>query len=270
MAASVSSAVVKPNTALDRLNTSVALLDAGLRFVYANPAFVDLTGLVVWRDSPLEVIGDAAPALRELIERMHAAQSTLAVRGFELATRDPPLHVDIAVSAGPDGGVLLEMHAQGQPESVLAAPRISQSLRGLAHEVKNPLAGLRGAAQLLLRRASEPDQQRLAELIITEADRLDALTDRLLRPGEPHLSAVNLHESANARARVDRRGSRATAQARRDYDPSCRRFAAMPIGCCNCCNSLRNAMQAAAGTIVARAPSTMRWSTVSRCGARCV
>jgi len=255
MAASQSPAsAAKPTAALDRLTTSVAVLDAGLRFVYANPAFVDLTGLVLWRDCPLEAIGEAAAALRELIERMHAAQTTLAVRGFELATRDPPLHVDIAVSAGPDEGVLLEVHAQGQPEVALGAPRISQSLRGLAHEVKNPLAGLRGAAQLLQRRATEPDQQRLAELIIAEADRLGALADRLLRPGgKPHLSTVNLHEvSERARALI---AAEAAPQLKldRDYDPSlpplrgdADRLLQLLL------NLLRNAMQAAAGTIVIR------------------
>ena len=255
MAASISPAsATKPLVALDRLTTSVALLDAGLRFVYANPAFVDLTGLVLWRDSPLEALGDAAPALRELIERMHAAQSTLAARGFELATRDPPLHVDIVVSAGPDAGVLLEMHAQGQPDSALAAPRLSQSLRGLAHEVKNPLAGLRGAAQLLQRRASEPDQQRLAELIIAEADRLGALTDRLLRPGgKPHLSVVNLHEvSERARALIAAEAAPAL-RLDRDYDPSLPPFRGDADRLLQLLlNLLRNAMQAAAGTIVMR------------------
>jgi len=240
---------------LDRLSTSLAVLDGSLRFMYANPAFVDLTGLARWRDRPLEALGDeVAPTLHELIARMRAAQSILAVRGFELATRDPSLHVDITVSAWADDGVLLELHAQGQPEATLVAPRISQSLRGLAHEVKNPLAGLRGAAQLLQRRATEPDQQRLAELIIGEADRLGALTDRLLRPGgKPHLSAVNLHEvSERARALI---AAEAVPELKldRDYDPSlpnlrgdADRLLQLLL------NLLRNAMQAAARTIVVR------------------
>jgi two-component system nitrogen regulation sensor histidine kinase GlnL len=129
--------------------------------------------------------------------------------------------VDIAVSVVEDGQALLELHAVGHEISARTAPRISQSLRGLAHEVKNPLAGLRGAAQLLQRRTNEPDQQHLAELIITEADRLVALTDRLLRPGgKPHLSVLNLHELAERALTLVSSEAVADLDVERDYDPS--------------------------------------------------
>jgi two-component system nitrogen regulation sensor histidine kinase GlnL len=249
--ASISAAAV---ALLDQLATGVALLDARLVFQYCNPAFVDLTGLARWRDCPLGIVGDAAATVEALIERMRAARSTLTSRGFELTPRMPPQRVDVSVSAWDGRGVLLELHAQGQYEAAAASPRISQSLRGLAHEVKNPLAGLRGAAQLLQRRAAEPDQQRLAELIIAEADRLAALTDRLLRPGgKPHLSHVNLHEVAErARALI---GAEAAPELRleRDYDPSLPNFRGDADRLLQLLlNLLRNAMQAAANQIIVR------------------
>jgi two-component system nitrogen regulation sensor histidine kinase GlnL len=208
--------------AFDQLATGVAVVDAESRFVHANPAFIELTGLARWRDCPLDVIGAAAPILGELIARARSAHSSVTGRSVDLTTRESPLRADITVSIVEDDAVLLEVHPSsphGPPASV--GPRISQTLQGLAHEVKNPLAGLRGAAQLLQRRASEPDQQRLAELIIAEADRLVSLTDRLLRPGgKPHLAQVNLHELVERAFTLISTEAGSALEFERDYDPS--------------------------------------------------
>jgi len=205
---------------IDQMATGIAVLDGDLRFVQANAAFVELTGLVRWRGCPLEVLGEPAGVLTALIERAQAMQAPSMLRGLEISARSASVRVDIT-AAQCAAGVLLEMHALNPHDVPQAPAQISQSLRGLAHEVKNPLAGLRGAAQLLQRRAADADQRRLAELIITEADRLGALTDRLLHPaGKPHLAVVNLHEVAErARALI---AIEAAPEVRfeRDYDPS--------------------------------------------------
>lgn len=205
---------------IDQMATGVALLDDALRFVHANAAFVELTGLARWRGCPLEVLGESSAALTALIERTLAAGSAATLRGLDLSVRADRVRVD-ATAIACTAGMLLELHAHNPQDAAPAAMTISHSLRGLAHEVKNPLAGLRGAAQLLQRRAADPDQRRLAELIITEADRLGALADRLLHPsGKPHLAMVNLHEAAErARAVI---AIEATPEVRieRDYDPS--------------------------------------------------
>ncbi len=205
---------------IDQMATGIAVLDGDLRFVQANAAFVELTGLVRWRGCPLEVLGEPAGVLTALIERAQAMQAPSMLRGLEIFARSASVRVDIT-AAQCAAGVLLEMHALNPHDAPQAPAQISQSLRGLAHEVKNPLAGLRGAAQLLQRRAADADQRRLADLIITEADRLGALTDRLLHPaGKPHLAVVNLHEVAErARALI---AIEAAPEVRfeRDYDPS--------------------------------------------------
>ncbi len=87
--------------------------------------------------------------------------------------------------------------------------------------MKNPLAGVRGAAQLLKRRLSEPELVRLADLIMSEADRLAALTDRLLQPGgKPHLSVLNVHEVAERARALIAAEAEPALRLERDYDPS--------------------------------------------------
>jgi two-component system nitrogen regulation sensor histidine kinase GlnL len=238
---------------LDRLTAGIALLDRDACFVHANPAFVELTGVARLRGCPLAVLGAPGDALAVLIGRVLADDGTLCLRGLGLDSRDPPRRVDVTVSQWASGGCLLQLHP-ASADSSHPPPRLSESLRGLAHEVKNPLAGLRGAAQLLKRRVAEPDLQRLAELIIAEADRLGALTDRLLHPGgKPHLTAVNLHEVCErARALI---GAEAAPMLKlaRDYDPSlpsirgdADRLLQLLL------NLMRNAAQAAAKSILVR------------------
>jgi len=97
----------------------------------------------------------------------------------------------------------------------------SKSLRGMAHEIKNPLGGLRGAAQLLERELADEDLKEYTRIIISEADRLRNLVDRMLGPnGQPDMAPVNIHEILEyvqdlIRAEMDN-GPDIT----RDYDPS--------------------------------------------------
>ena len=87
--------------------------------------------------------------------------------------------------------------------------------------MKNPLAGVRGAAQLLKRRVADAELARLADLIIGEADRLAALTDRLLQPGgKPHLATINLHEVAERARELIAAEALTQVRVERDYDPS--------------------------------------------------
>ncbi len=239
---------------LDLLTTPVAVLDGDLRFIHANPAFVETTALARWRGCPLEILGAPADELAALIARMRMADLPLILRSFELLSRNPSLRVDIAVSPWAQQGVLLELHVHGADAGAGSAPRLSQSLRGLAHEVKNPLAGVRGAAQLLKRRLAEPEQVRLAELIIAEADRLGALTDRLLHPGgKPHLSAVNMHEVAERARALIVAEAVPELKLERDYDPSLPTFRGDADRLLQLLlNLLRNAVQAQAKNILVR------------------
>ena len=113
----------------------------------------------------------------------------------------------------------LQRSPSDQQPLQVASP-LSATLRGFAHEVKNPLAGLRGAAQLLQRRVDTDDLRALAGLIIDEADRLDALANRLLHhDGAAQLGPVNIHQLLERLTDL-LQAETAAPQLRHDYDPS--------------------------------------------------
>jgi two-component system nitrogen regulation sensor histidine kinase GlnL len=95
-----------------------------------------------------------------------------------------------------------------------------QMVRQLAHEIKNPLGGLRGAAQLLGKQLSSDELREYTDVIISEADRLAALVDTLLGPGgPPSKSSVNIHEVVEYVLRLLEPEFAHGVQLRRDYDP---------------------------------------------------
>lgn len=93
-------------------------------------------------------------------------------------------------------------------------------IRQLAHEIKNPLGGLRGAAQLLARQLDSDELREYTSVIISEADRLAALVDTLLGPGgPPHKQPVNVHELLEYVLKLIEPEVDARLVLKRDYDP---------------------------------------------------
>lgn len=93
-------------------------------------------------------------------------------------------------------------------------------IRGLAHEIKNPLGGIRGAAQLLERELSEPPLKEFTQLIIEQSDRLRGLVDRLLGPNRPpNFAWHNIHRVIE-KIRTLLTVENGTITFERDYDPS--------------------------------------------------
>ena len=107
--------------------------------------------------------------------------------------------VDVARSLG----YLIELVPANQQLRIAREERLldqgaqtRELIRNLAHEIKNPLGGLRGAAQLLDRELARPDHREYTQVIIQEADRLQSLLDRLLTPNRlPQLVQFNVHEA---------------------------------------------------------------------------
>ena len=93
-------------------------------------------------------------------------------------------------------------------------------IRQLAHEIKNPLGGIRGAAQLLERQLGEAELREYTDVIISETDRLAGLVDTLLGPGgPPNKQAVNIHELLEYVIRIIQAEDLPHLVIRRDYDP---------------------------------------------------
>ena len=129
-----------------------------------------------------------------------------------------------------DGGWLLEAHPveefPGEDPAVALPSALSAALKGLAHELRNPLAGLKGAAQLLARRIAtssedDRDSRELVALIEAEVERLTALLDRLLSPtpARPH-EPLNIHAVLERVLRLAEADAGWAVKLARDYDPS--------------------------------------------------
>jgi len=202
------------------ISTGLAVVDPSLAVRWLNPAMGEWLG--VGTRSAQGQKFDALvrePALAPLAERALAERQVLQLRGAHVVlARGRPVTADIALQPLADGTVLIEVHPL---IGDIAEPTpLSATLRGFAHEVKNPLAGLRGAAQLLQRRVAEADLKELASLVIAEADRLSALADRLLRHGGvARVAPVNIHELLE-RLEVLVASEPSAPRIRRDYDPS--------------------------------------------------
>jgi two-component system nitrogen regulation sensor histidine kinase GlnL len=220
---------------LDSLVTSVFLLDRELHVTYLNAAAQTLLGL-----SPNQVLGrritDAvrgAESLLPLFER--ARQGGEGVVQRELAwpaAGGVDRILDCAVTevalGGAASGLLLEIeditqHRRLTRENALLAQLGGSRLmvRQLAHEIKNPLGGLRGAAQLLERELLDPALREYTRVIISEADRLTNLLDCMLGPGRPPAKQrVNMHELLERVYRLLRGEAHEEVAIERDYDPS--------------------------------------------------
>jgi two-component system nitrogen regulation sensor histidine kinase GlnL len=236
---------------LDALSTGVAVLDPDLRFRSANPAFCELVGTGLRRllGQPLAILHGPAllePAARRALENSAAS----LLDGIAICTapgRENSL--DFQVSAV-EGGVLLEARAVG---ATMRASRLSESLRGFAHEIRNPLAAISGAAQLLQQGEHDPQRRQLAELIREETTRLTMLAGRLLGM-RTHMAtrAINVHAMLERVAGL-LQAERADVQVVRDYDPSLPALHGDPDRLLQVLlNLTRNAVEANAHRIVLR------------------
>lgn len=206
----------------ERLATGLAVLDRALRVVWLNGALADLLAVGV-RGLRGQVLSGliAEPSFAAHAARARREGRELHLRGVTLTTlQGGEQHADLALQPLDGERLLLEVHPLAT--DALGPMPLSATLRGFAHEVKNPLAGLRGAAQLLQRRVSDDELRDLATLVIAEADRLAALADRLLHHGNrPRLAPVNVHALLERVAWVVAREPRDTPlKLVRDYDPS--------------------------------------------------
>jgi len=193
--------------ALEYLSTAVVLLDEQLCVAYLNPAaenLFDLSG----RNSigqPLQQIFTHTEQLAHAIQQALQHHACYIEYDLTLGTyAHGKLHLRCAATPSQTSQLylLLEFHPidrslrLAREEQMLDQTQANRLLlRNLAHEIKNPLGGIRGAAQLLEQELDRPALHEYTQVIVQEADRLRALMERLLTPqsGSYH-SALNIHE----------------------------------------------------------------------------
>jgi two-component system nitrogen regulation sensor histidine kinase GlnL len=224
-----------PAGILDQLTTAVIVVDAEDRVSWLNVAAADLlaTGQAAARGRGLATLVQDGRAIEALVARSRESAEPLALRALELAPAarsDARYHVDITLAplSGAAGGVLIEIADTTKPsrmnrDSALLAQQGGSRLmaRQLAHEIKNPLGGLRGAAQLLERELPDERLKEYTRVIIGEADRLRALVDSLLGPARQiRRERVNVHELIDRVYWLARAEAPEGIAIERDYDPS--------------------------------------------------
>jgi len=192
---------------LEHLATAVILLDEQSRVAYFNPAAENLFAL-----SSKNLIGHPVQHVFTHTEQLVAAIQQALTNNASYIEHDltlgthahGKLHLRCAATPllSDKHYLLLEFHPMDRPlklareEQMLDQTQANRLLlRNLAHEIKNPLGGIRGAAQLLEQELEKPSLREYTQVVIQEADRLRSLMEKLLAPQHaPHFSALNIHE----------------------------------------------------------------------------
>jgi two-component system nitrogen regulation sensor histidine kinase GlnL len=222
---------------LDALNAGVLLLDEDLRVLEANSAAQDLLGVSVnqARGRRLDELLGAPPELWAVLKRALDDAEACAQREVILqpligngGARVADVSVTPFDAQTPARRLVVEVSDATQRQRISRETALLAQLGGsrlmlrqLAHEIKNPLGGLRGAAQLLERQLKGESMREYTEVIIGEADRLAALVDSMLGPGRPpQREALNVHELCEHVYHLMRSEAPAAVLIERDYDPS--------------------------------------------------
>ena len=218
---------------LELLATAVVILDGGYVVRYTNPAAENLLGAGAKSlvGQPFAALFTDSATLEDMLADALAVHWSYRAQtvSFERPGRDPlPLScvvTPIDVSGTP---LLVELRPiqeqlrQEREERLLDQQETTRELlRNLAHEIKNPLGGLRGSAQLLERELDRPELREYTQVIIKEADRLQVLLDRLLTPRRAvQLAAVNIHEVLERVRSLVQAEFPSGISVLRNYDPS--------------------------------------------------
>ncbi len=217
---------------LDNLTRAVVVIDGERRIMRMNAAAESLLH-VSTRQAVGERLTQLVPALAVLADpvgQAFAEGASYTEREMRLVLGpERTITVDCAITPL-DGAtsLLLEFeqldrHLRISRENRLIAQNqaIRELIRGLAHEIKNPLGGLRGAAQLLESELSGDDQKEYTRIIISEADRLRTLVNGLLGPeSRIEHAPTNLHEVLERVRHLAVAEAPAGVEIQRDYDPS--------------------------------------------------
>lgn len=252
------------------LSTAIVVLDQYLCLQYLNPAAEALLAISLPKYqgqkvdrfispeslSPEELkqtLASEQPFIRrETTLHLNSLQSVTAdysVTPFKESGKEPGKESEqslLLIELRPLDRLLRISHENKQLSNLESSKNL---VRGLAHEIKNPLGGLRGAAQLLERQLHEPTLKDYTQIIIAEADRLGKLVDQLLGPrSKPQMETTNIHAVLERVYALSNAEAAGLIDFHRDYDPSLPSLRADKAQLIQALlNIVKNAMQALSG-----------------------
>lgn len=218
---------------LEHIATAVMLLDSSLKVIYTNPSAEILFALsanqisgnhisdVFLNCEILQLAVDNALNTNSPYREHEFALTTIRQHSFAVTCTVTPIQFENVT-------LILEFQQMDQQLRIAREERMliqqqanSELLRNLAHEIRNPLGGLRGAAQLLEHELPQLNLREYTQVIIKEADRLHSLMDRLLAPHRvPKYESTNIHEVLERVRSLLLAESPHNITVRRDYDTS--------------------------------------------------
>ncbi|WP_395345259.1 nitrogen regulation protein NR(II) [Ningiella sp. W23] len=218
----------------DSMKTALIVVDADMQVCYINDAALGLleTGLTQAKERPLDdfFLPNSLDKNRFILalenaEEFSESELQLFFKDGRAVTVD--LHVTL-LDYESRKHLLIEILAIDKQRKISQETQqhaqqmaAKELIRGLAHEIKNPLGGIRGAAQLLGKELTDPAHNEFTQMIIDQADRLRALVDRLLGPNSlPQKRLCNLHQIIEKVRSVIVADTTYNIDVERDYDPS--------------------------------------------------
>jgi two-component system nitrogen regulation sensor histidine kinase GlnL len=236
-AAAPLNAAVAPNalSILDSLSTATLIITRDGSVIFMNAGAEQLFGLSRNQAANRTLYGllPGLDKLRSLAERADREGQTFGQPLTFSVPHQERMNIQVACRISPfrreaDGQLIVELFDATQwrqidrEKALISQHGVSRRIiRQLAHEIRNPLGGLRGAAQLLERELTDPGQREYTQVIIGEADRLVALTDALLGPTrKPEKIPANVHEIFERVVLLMESEVPSSVSVFRDYDPS--------------------------------------------------
>ncbi len=249
-----------PRRILDNLNLAVLLFDRQLNLTYLNPAaevLLAASARQVRGVNLKDLLSGEHELVRSCLQTLRSGHPFTEREVSLMLANGRHLTADCTVTplqeAHQPSELLMELQRVDRQrrilreENLLAQHQASRALvRGLAHEIKNPLGGLRGAAQLLERELHNEALKEYTGIIIGEADRLQNLLNRMLGPNAlPHQRNINIHQVIERVRTLTAAEAPPGVRIVRDYDPSIPEFSADPDQLIQALlNIVRNALQA--------------------------
>ncbi len=224
-----------PNVVIENLSTAILLLDESLTLTFMNSAAEAMLGLSVRHGvgMPMATLFKGVKDAEDCMQTALREEQPYAEHELDMVLLNGSrITVDCNVTPiheAENSAVLLvelvqvDRHLRiNREESLLAQEKTVRALvRGMAHEIKNPLGGLRGAAQLLERELPSEELKEYTQVIIGEADRLKSLVNRMLGPkNEPKKAQVNILEVLEHVLKLNKADAPSGLRFVRDYDPS--------------------------------------------------